>query len=332
MTRPALLTIVSALALSACSGGGPSVSGSADEGARSQSGLSSLWERARSLGVDQSKTTDMPALALIADAFLANAATAELKPAALRLMVVRDGDGGRVSQISDRVAHLREQFETLWPSLTPERQAVIVSPAHVAYAVPILAALAPRTGWEVTPVGDRVDPAFDTPFFRSQRAPSSYDPELHLRYMQGIAISAVFTNAVFEDIAHQLEGVRLADPDAAHARVLAAFRSIPPEKLKAMLDAASGQVTSGRFTTDLAGSGNVHFINSDAGDFVSDRRGVTWTRAGGVWFGDGHINGRSVNFKLASTATLAQRQAQTGTSGTDVDASVRGTGSVGPAR
>lgn len=98
--------------------------------------------------------------------------------------------------------------------------------------------------------------------------------------------------------------------------------------LAAALKRASGQVSGGRFTTDLTGSGNVHFTHAPAGDFVGDARGVTWTKAGGVWFDDSRSAGQSVNFRLASTSSFAQSRSQSGNEGTSAGAQVEGSGSV----
>ena len=327
MTRAVLLAL--SLTLAGCNSGGPSVSGSADEGARSSSGLSSLWERTRALGVDQTKTTDMPAFGIIADAFLQDASAKGLVPARVRIGSMLQVDG-KVMRLDQLVAHdAAERLGT--PPQT--KQPVSLDEMHYQYATPLLIALAPLNGWEVEPMDDRkVDPAFDTPFFNQNRAPPRYNPEMHQRYMEMLSIAAIYSNDVFSRIAKSLGGIRLADPDDARQRVLASFQALPPGQLKALLTAAANQVAAGTFNTDLTNSGNVHFVNSAAGDFVGDPRGITWTRAGGIWFGDGRLAGQSVNFKLVSTSTLAQRQAQSGTQGTDTDASVRGTSSVGPGR
>lgn len=328
MTRYAALLALP-LALAGCNGGGPSVSGSVDEGARSSSGLSSLWERVRGLTVEETKTVDMPALALMADAFQANLMGERLQPVAGRILMAREDDG-TILTLDRQSAHQEGVFSEDFSTVPADVRAAAGSPAHLAYELPILVALTARKGWEVNAV--RPDPAFDTPFFRANRHGPEYDADLHRRYMEMLAASAIYSNDVFAVISRQLGGVRLTDPDAAQARVLAAYHAIPPEQLRAMLGAAVTKVTQGRFTTDLTGSGNVHFTHSSAGDFVADARGTTWTRAGGVWFGDGRVNGQSVNFKLASTASQSQRQAQSGTQGTEADAKVGGTANVGPAR
>ena len=42
-------------------------------------------------------------------------------------------------------------------------------------------------------------------------------------------------------------------------------------RITALVEAAN-QVVGGRFSTDLTGSGNIHFTHSPAGDFVADPR------------------------------------------------------------
>ena len=323
------LPVAVLMALSACNAAGPSVSGSADESVSSHTGASSLWERVRGLGVDQSRTTDMPALGLIADAFLTDNAVTGAIPARIRISSMFEVNGS-VMRLDQLVEH-DLKFRTVPGPTNPGKSPL--DGQHRGYAVPILVALAPLNGWEVEPQDDRrVDPAFDTPFFNRNRPPPRYRPEMHLRYMEMLSIAAIYTNAVFARIGKTLGDVRLADPDDARNRVITAYQAIPPAELRAMLADAARQIGTGNFNTDLTGSNNVHFVHSTSGDFVGDARGMTWTRAGGTWFGDGRLNGQTVSLKLFSTQTLAQRQAQTGTTSTQADAKVGGTSNVAPGR
>ena len=330
----ALAPLALGLVLAGCSGGGSSVSGSASESAGSSSGTSSLWERVKGLGLETGKTYEMPALGLMADAFLADYAARGLSYDLVPQAALQR-DGGSIPSLENVMAGMIEptrkdigaQPAGLVAKLTP------LDADHMVYTAPIVIAMQPRKGWEVDAMDDRVtDPRFDTPFFRAHRPPSRYDPDAHARYMEMLAISAIYTNTVFGMIDKELGTSRLADPAEAQRRVLATFQAIPAATLKAALHDATGQVVGGRFSTDLTGSGNIHFTHSPAGDFVADPRGLTWTKAGGVWFGDGRINGQTVNLRLASTASMTQRQAQSGTQGTNADAKVDGSGNIGPGR
>jgi len=335
LPRPMFAGVAVLALLAGCgSGGGPSVSGSASETSKSESGLSSLWAKVRGLTVESGKTVEMPALGLIADAFLRDG---QVRGANSRTLT--EGaifESGRPipafeTQIADSAKSLRDELARTkpedradWLKQTP------LDLDHVAYASPILIALQPRKGWEVDAIDDcHVDPQFDTPFFRKNRPPCRYDREAHIRYMELLAISAIYTNDVFARLGEELGGTRLVDPDAASARVLAAYQAIPAADLAAALKRASSQVIGGRFSTDLTGSGNIHFTHSAAGDFVGDARGLTWTKAGGVWFGDSRIAGQSVNFRLASTSSLSQTRSQQGHDGVSGGADVQGAGGVG---
>jgi hypothetical protein len=320
--------------VSACGSGGPSLSGSASESSGSNSGLSSLWEKVRALGFETGKTYEMPAVGIMADAFLADIQARGMALDAPARIFLAPGEKGRprfdvavdAQVMPARAAIARTGIDKM-RALTP------LDPDHIVYAAPVTLAMQPRKGWEVEAIDDRrVDPQFDTPFFRAHRQPSTYDEDLHIRYMEMLAISAIYTNTVFALIDHELGTSRLSDPDAARKHVLTAFQAIPVDTLKAALAEAANQVVGGRFSTDLTGSGNIHFTHIPAGDFVADPRGLTWTRAGGVWFGDGRINGQTVNLRLAATSSLSQRQAQSGTQGTNAEAKVEGGANVGPAQ
>ncbi|WP_374942975.1 hypothetical protein [Sphingomonas sp.] len=327
---PALL----GLALSGCNSGGASVFGSGSESAGSSSGLSDLWEKVKSLGVETGKTYEMPAVGIMADAFLTdtNARRVNLDAVPQLVMQRQGNDIPRFDRAIDGLIEpTRKEVATVPPAelakVTP------LDAAHMIYAGPIVVAMQPRKGWEVNAMRPMaLPPEMDTPFFRRNRPRSNYDEQLHVRYMEMLAISAIYTNTVFGLIDKELGTSRLADPDAARRQVLVAFQSISADTLKAALTDATGQVVGGDFTTDLTGSGNIHFTHTPAGDFVADPRGLTWTKAGGIWFGDGRINGQAVNLRLASTASLSQRQAQSGTQGTNADAKVEGSGNIGPGR
>ena len=318
--------------LSACGSGGASISGSASESSGSSSGLSSLWEKVRSLGFETGKTYEMPATGIMADAFLTDIAARGMPLDALARILLAPGEQGRPRFDLSVEAHVvPTRAEIAETGINKMRAVTPLDPDHMVYAAPIALAMQPRKGWEVEAIDDRhVDPQFDTPFFRAHRRPSTYDEELHIRYMEMLAISAIYTNTVFALIDADLGTSRLSDPDAASKKVLTVFQAIPVDTLKATLAEAANQVVGGRFSTDLTGSGNIHFTHIPAGDFVADPRGLTWTRAGGVWFGDGRINGQTVNLRLASTSSVSQRQAQTGTQGTNAEAKVEGGASVGP--
>ena len=331
--RGATALLAFALSLAACSGsGGPSVSGSADESASTGSGSSSLWERARALVFESGKTVEMSATGIIADAFTEDARNRGVAFDNVSNLCL-DGVDHKWLPLDTKLGLVLSQLYAEQAALPPDKRTKpVMSWPHIVAALPILVALRPQKGWEVQAIDDRhVDPKFDTPFFRANRKASSYDPELHRRYMEMLSISAIFTDEVFGEIASQLDGVRLADPDAAKARAMEIYRAMPADKLLARIAAITRQVEAGRFNSDLTGSNNIHFTHT-LGDFVGDARGMTWTKGGGVWFGDGKLNGQAVSFRLASTSSLNQRQAQSGTSSTSDDAKVSGTGTIGPVR
>lgn len=319
------------LALAACSsGGGPSVSGGASEEAGSQSGSNSAWERFKNMVFSSEKTIEMPALGIMADTFITEAAKRRYDANQYAHFMLDSENGKRFSMLEN----INKSIEPTKRNFAQEKaNNTLDTPfdaEHALYSIPIVLALSPRKGWEVEAIDDRnVSPEFDTPFFRKHRPKSTYNEELHVLYMDMLAASAMYTNDVFALIATELDGVTLNDPDAAQKRVIEIYNNIPADKLKALLTAASERVRQGKYSTDLTGSGNIHFTNSVGGDFVADARGVTWTKSGGLWFGDGRINGKQVSFKLTSTASLNQKQSETGSAATDAKSKVDGSSTVG---
>lgn len=326
-------TIAAFLLLPACSsGGGAGVAGGADESASSQSTSTSLWERTKSLFTDNSKTVEMSALVLIAESFSNDA-----QKRGVSISNVNDAFltkyGGNHETLATRVERIIREDTTLKDKkyLAWLKTVSVLDVDHVIYAAAIYPSIIPRKGWEVNPL--KPDPAFDTPFFRkSGRKQDPYDPDLVRAYLTMFATSAIYTNEVFAKISQELDGITLADPDAANERILRVFQSIPIAELKGILQRASAEAERSDFNIDLAGSHNIHFVASPLGDFVADQKGITWTKSGGIWFGDGKINGQQISFRLASSTSLQQRQSETGTSTQNSDAKVNGSGNVGPGK
>lgn len=314
---PRTTSLLTLVLLTACSsGGGAGVSGSADESSASQSGSTSLWERAKSLVSDNSKTVEMSALALMADAFTEEAASRNTDGKQYTNSVLMLYKGTRQAMADRLETTLTEEARPLYTKLQKEgkKPPSRFTADHLMYSIPLVIALTPRKGWEVRPM----------------RSQSDYDPELHGLYMGMLATSAIYANDVFGIISTELGGVTLNDPVAAKKRIIEIYNNIPPTQLKALLAAANDKVRRGNYSTDLTNSGNIHFVHQSAGDFVADARGVTWTKAGGVWFGDSRINGQQITFRLASTVSLQQRQTESGTNSQNSDAKVNGSGNVGP--
>lgn len=304
---PAALAVL----LSACSsGGGAAVGGSADESASTQQGSSSLWERAKGLVIADSKTIEMSASALIADAFIEEAHFRRFDSDQYTdFGISRGPDGDYRSLITWLELSNAKTRKT--PPPKSGYLGVIFDAEHLGYSVPLVLAVSPRKAWEVHP--------FPGPQFNERRVAI---------YMEMLSVSAIYANEVFSLIAAELSGVSLQDPDQAKKRVLEVYAQIPASQLRDILQRATDAV-QGNYDVDGAGSHNIHFT-ARAGDFVGDARGMTWTKAGGTWFGDGKINGQQVSFRVESTTSLQQRQSQSGTNSQNNDAKVNGTGNIGP--
>ena len=316
------------LMLTACGGtGGPAVSGSADESARSESGLSSLWERVRGSSVEQSKTIEMPAFAIIADAFTDDAMKRRADGLMVRQMLMaRDGNQPPDTVIA-QVDHLTDNLKHAGSPAQTRGEAV----EHFTLGLPILVAIAPLRGWEVNVIDDRdMRKTFSDPIFKNSPAMAgeAYNPAEHAAYMHMLAVSASFANDVFAEIAAKMQGTTISDPDAAKARVMEIYRSLPAAALHAKLAELSGRADNAHYSTDLTGSGNIRFVADGLGTFVGDTRGMNWTKSGATWFGDSHINGSTTNFRLAAATSLSRREAQTGTTGNTSGSSVTGSSSI----
>lgn len=332
MSRSLSLALIAGLTLGGCNGGGgPSVAGSADESTRSETGLSSLWERVRGTSIEQTKTIEMPAFALIADAIGDDAAKHHMDGRTVRKILTAHDDGRLPNSMLTQVDMLTAGLHRDRPAV--EMQGGVAE--HFTLGLLLFAAVAPLQGWEVNPMSDEpVDPVFNTPFFKQNRAAMgpAYNQAEHAAYMEMLAVSAAFANEVFTEIASKMQGITIADPDAAKRRVMAIYRSLPAAALRAKLAELSERADSARYITDLAGSRDIRFQAGGLGDFTGDGRGVVWTKSGTMWFGDNHINGQTTNFRLAAASSLSQRQAQTGSTNNTTGAAVTGNSSINGGR
>lgn len=123
------------LMLTACSEGGSSVSGSASETAGSSSGLSSLWERVKSLGIETGKTYEMPALGIMADAFMSDTNSRHVAPDAIPQLVMHRREGG-IPRFDQAIDGLIEPTRKDVAAVPPAElaQITLLDAAHMIYA------------------------------------------------------------------------------------------------------------------------------------------------------------------------------------------------------
>lgn len=137
-------------------------------------------------------------------------------------------------------------------------------------------------------------------------------------WARGMAQQTVFANTILSQILPKLSAGTLADPAAAQAAIIAAYKAIPPQQLIAAYQQA-GQQVQGGISFDFSGSqpAPVHFMIG-ANDFQAGPTGWKWSMAGTPWFGEGRISGKDMQLSLASA--IDKSTSQTSTTGTTTGA------------
>jgi hypothetical protein len=115
--------------------------------------------------------------------------------------------------------------------------------------------------------------------------------------------SAEYTNALFTQIAIQLNddvGV-LEDPETAKQEIQRIYKSIPKATLKKLWsDSVEHAADRGGRVIDLAASKGVDW-SADGGSYSGNADGLTWTKSGVVWFGQGALSGKQWAIGLESS-------------------------------
>ena len=160
------------------------------------------------------------------------------------------------------------------------------------YDTYIAACVGVQNGWELSPVRER------------KKAEE---------YMRFIAQSCDFTNAVFTDLASNLSAKTMKDPDAAKEKIREAWETMPESQLASAWQAAKKSNEGQQFTPDLTGVDGIKF-RGVGGEYWNDGAGFKVRRDGVVWFGDGHLSGKAMEFALASaTGAKMEKTKELGT-------------------
>ena len=276
-----ILVVAIATALAGC--GNPASNGAGIE--QNSMGVldsSISWAKKLARGVAAKASMQIPAQGAIADALL--------DPKFL---------GGRID--GSRIRELSPYFEK--NGLTMEK----VGPGTVdtratgnQYFVPIAAITSAYRGWQINLMGG---------FFGKESTPQEIK-----NYLGFQEASVEYTNALFTQIAASLNndvGV-LEDPQAAKLAIQKIYTAIPKASLKAMwADAVKHAAERGGRVTDLSGTQCVDW-SADGGSYSGNPDGLTWTKSGVKWFGQGALSGKQWTIGLESSISKSTDQSSAG--------------------
>jgi hypothetical protein len=274
----ALLTLV----LTGCNNG--SSSSGADQSV--SAGFDSMlgWAKKLSHIGSAKATVTEPSFALISDALLDPEFLCGRK---------LDGKNGRVAGAYSGPQQYWAVMQNVEKSLATGDFGLKPCPV-VPYMAPISAITAPYYGWEVNPMSGGRGGASVTNYMEFQEAAANY------------------TNAVFAQIASGLKDEVLKDPDAAKETIQKRFLAIPPENLERLWDESVKKAIQPQHRTlDMATGRGVGWTTNGS-SFNGDTGGMTWTKSGVVWLGQGKIDGKEYTVGLESVMSASTEKSESG--------------------
>lgn len=188
------------------------------------------------------------------------------------------------------------------------------------FLVPVAVVTQAYRGWQISMI--------DMPAFGYSEA-TPKEKQFYMGYQEA---AGEYTNALFTQIATQLNddvGV-LEDPETAKAEIQRIYKSIPKSTLKKLwVDAVVGAAERGGRIADMAGSKGVDW-SADGESYSGNADGLTWTKAGVPWFGQGALSGKQWTIGLESSIAKSTDKSSGGSEGLSGGTGQKTTGGAQP--
>jgi hypothetical protein len=186
------------------------------------------------------------------------------------------------------------------------------------YLIPVAAITSAYRGWQINLMGG----------FGEKK---STDAEIK-SYLDFQEASVDYTNTLFTQIAVQLNndvGV-LEDPQAAKLAIQKIYTAIPRTTLKVMwADAVKHTADRGSRTLDMSGTQGVDW-SADGGSYSGNPDGLTWTKSGVKWFGQGALSGKQWTIGLESSISKSTDQSSSGSENSSGSTGEKSSGGAQP--
>lgn len=274
MKQKILIAVLAAL-LAAC--GNPTAnSAGTDQSNQSSIDSTFAWTKKLVRGWTAKATLTIPAQGAIADALL------DQKFLGGRL------DGGLLREVAPMTVKMGG-FKTVFVEKFGPTAKNAAADAEDTWLAPVAAVTHAYRGWQIDLIGG---------FGDKEATPK--EKEFYLGYQEA---SVEYTNALFTQIATRLNddvGV-LEDPETAKIEIQRIYKSIPKSVLKKLwVNSVEHAAERGGRTVDLSGSQGVDW-SADGGSYSGNADGLTWTKAGVAWFGQGALSGKQWSIGLESS-------------------------------
>ena len=276
-----ILAVAIAATLAGC--GNPASNGAGTE----QNGMGALdssisWAKKLARGFSAKATMQIPAQGAIADALL--------DPTFLGSSM----NGRHIRELSPYFLKNGMTMEKVGPGTEDNRA------TGNQYLVPVAAVISAYRGWQINLIGGFGD-----------KKSTSDETKAYLGFQEA---SVEYTNALFTQIAASLNndvGV-LEDPQAAKLAIQKIYKAIPPATLKKIwADAVKHAAERGGRVTDLSGTQGVDW-SADGSSYSGNPDGLTWTKSGVKWFGQGALSGKQWTIGLESSISKSTDQSSSG--------------------
>lgn len=291
--KKTLFVMVFAAFSVACSENGAGVS--AGSSSTSTADTNSILSKNRAIAAaeESAKTIQMPAIAVIAEAFTQRIPWA-IKDNA-RMQDANEGNPAGsegIRKIADHVfemyknepeefakqirpvinERIENQFKTA--SSTKEIGDALV---RLRFERRLASCSAPMDGWEYSPM----------------------NKDAHV-YMKTIANACDFTNLIFTELAGKIGNRALNNPSDAIEEVLKNWDAIPIETLEETWKIVVDKNNTSQFSANLTGVKGVQFTGQ-GGMYWNQGGGFVVSKNSAKWFGDGTISGKVIDFNLRSS-------------------------------
>lgn len=294
------VTLLTTVALAACSGGGPSMSATSSGSASASENQAGSRGRNAEVSNAARATIHRDAASLVAETFRVE-----------RWSGWSSFDSFVASSINNVGLMPTDVMREMLPALDLQKMSDNLPPNSAYARLSQEAAAAKAAGdiehataclramWVPVLLGTASYPLRGWPVRRRQ------DPDLALQFMQNAEHIADVASRVGAMLALRLRaGPSLADPQAAMVGLNDALADIPCEKLALIVD--QYQPSSSGYSVDGTGSAKGAGWSSANGYFDWSPTGITWTKNGATWFGDGYLQGVQIKLALDRAQSLRQ--------------------------
>lgn len=117
-----------------------------------------------------------------------------------------------------------------------------------------------------------------------------------------------FTNSVSTQIASNLKDTTLQDPSAAQSEIISQLGAIPSSTLESVWADALQKAKSSKMLQNLSGSSAPIEFKANDQVITAGSQGISISRAGVTWFGNGNLSGRAYDLSMDSSLSTSLSQ------------------------